>query len=644
MASTLTSHTRTAAILLSLLHIVQCPILLTKPIHSKRRSHPKNRYVVLLPGVPLPLTKHPLAMLIQKKEHPLTMPYQKNKSFVVSLYNSQNTPSPCLIQKKEHLLAMPHPKKEHPLAVPYQKTKEHPLTMLIQKKSIPLQLTEHPLTVPHPKKRPPPHRAHPKKKNTPLLCSSKKKEHPLTVLIQKKKNTPLLCLIHKKEHPLAVLIQKKGCGIPLPLTEHPLAVSHPTKDNKTQMVKTKQTAKKTTGGRTPRVSLAGLKAREKHAAKSSKAHARKAPVAKKRRMRNLAIPEDCLAEVTQLPVTFRCVSCHWKMTRFESPQPYFGFYLSGKPVLKHPLVVIGGFEHATTSEVAGNSTAIIHLHLESLELGHASVHILHTMLQGYFRQDTYHFSQLPFNFATEESRAAYDTAASKLASSLTTFAKVVIFLSTHTDEDRGDLFSGMENKVPIATEVFELQFLQGLLLPLSNIVKGGDLIFFVCGSTVRKEQSFQGLKAAVQHFKPRSMLLFDAERLQLVTTIPFLMSVLDSTLVQGFHVQSAVRHSNIILMLWQEKVVVEKFVWTDKFIRPWGQQLPAQCPQCYSIQKLEAGCSGQTYSYECKNPGCGKDTQGTSQPPQTYTICMSKGATKLTQGKGQTSSWLWESL
>ncbi|KAI6014965.1 hypothetical protein F5J12DRAFT_781068 [Pisolithus orientalis] len=384
------------------------------------------------------------------------------------------------------------------------------------------------------------------------------------------------------------------------------------KDNKTQMVKTKQTAKKTTGGRAPGVSLAGLKAREKHAAKSSKAHARKAPVAKKRRMRNLARMEGhCGLVIRQVAEGY--------------PQPYFGFYVSGKPVLKHPLVVIGGFEHATTSEVAGNSTAIIHLHLESLELGHAPVHILHTMLQGYFRQDTYHFSQLPFNFATEESRAAYDTAASKLASSLTTFAKVVIFLTTHTDEDRGDLFSGMENKVPIATEVFELQFLQGLLLPLSNIVKGGDLIFFVCGSTVRKEQSFQGLKAAVQHFKPRSMLLFDAERLQLVTTIPFLMSVLDSTLVQGFHVQSAVRHSNIILMLWQEKVVVEKFVWTDKFIRPWGQQLPAQCPQCYSIQKWEAGCSGQTYSYECKNPGCGKDTQGTSQPPQTYTICMSKG-------------------
>ncbi|KAI6140333.1 hypothetical protein BKA82DRAFT_4019586 [Pisolithus tinctorius] len=394
-----------------------------------------------------------------------------------------------------------------------------------------------------------------------------------------------------------------------PLPIHPLAMSHPKKSaqcyNKTKMVKTKQTAKKTTGGRAPRVYLAGLKAREKQAAKSSKAHAWKAPVAKKRRMRNLARMEGhCGLVIRQVAEGY--------------PQPYFGFYLSGKPVLKHPLVVIGGFEHATTSEVAGNSTAIIHLHLESLELGHAPVHILHTMLQGYFTQDTYHFSQLPFNFATEESRAAYDTAASELASSLTIFAKVVIFLTTHTDEDRGDLFSGMENKIPIATEVFELQFLQGLLLPFSNIVKGGDLILFVCGSTVRKEESFQGLKAAVQHFKPRSMLLFDAERLQLVTTIPFLMSVLDSTLVQGFHVQSAVR--------------------------PWGQQLPAQCPQCYSIQKWEAGCSGQTYSYECKNPGCGKDTQGTSQPPQTYTICISKGATKLTQGKGQTSSWLLVSL
>ncbi|KAI6137931.1 hypothetical protein BKA82DRAFT_4022329 [Pisolithus tinctorius] len=392
--------------------------------------------------------------------------------------------------------------------------------------------------------------------------------------------------------------------------------------------------RRTTGGRAPRVSLAGLKAREKHATKSSKAHARKAPVAKKRRMRNLARMEGhCGLVIRQDAEGGHPASCDLQVCclslendKIESPQPYFGFYLSGKPVLKHPLVVIGGLSMPPPLKWL---VTLLPLSTSTLR---------------YFRQDTYHFSQLSFNFATEESRAAYDTAASKLASSLTTFAKVVIFLTTHTDEDRGDLFSGMENKVPIATEVFELQFLQGLLLPLSNIVKGGDLIFFVCGSTVRKEQSFQGLKAAVQHFKPRSMLLFDAERLQLVTTIPFLMSVLDSTLVQGFHVQSAVRHSNIILMLWQEKVVVEKFVWTDKFIRPWGQQLPAQCPQCYSIQKWEAGCSGQTYSYECKNPGCGKDTQGTSQPPQTYTICMSKGATKLTQGKGQTSSWLLESL
>ncbi|KAI6143036.1 hypothetical protein BKA82DRAFT_4017785 [Pisolithus tinctorius] len=343
------------------------------------------------------------------------------------------------------------------------------------------------------------------------------------------------------------------------------------------MVKTKQTARKTTGGRAPRFCVMWRDGGTLWPC--DQAGCRRVVCNK-----CVVVPGDCLAEVTQLPVTFRCVACHWKMTRFESPQPYFGFYLSGKPVLKHPLVVIGGFEHATTSEVAGNSTAIIHLHLESLELVHAPVHILHTMLQGYFTQDTYHFSNLPLNFATEESRVAYDTTASELASSLTTFAKVVIFLTTHTDEDRGDLFSGMESKVPIATEVFELQFLQGLLLPFSNIVKGGDLIFFVCGSTVRKEESFQGLKAAVQ------------------------------------------QHSNIILMLWQEKVVVEKFIWTDKFIRPWGQQLPAQCPQCYSIQKWEAGWSGQTYSYECKNPGCGKDTQGTSHVQRGYQTDTGKGA------------------
>ncbi|KAI6046727.1 hypothetical protein EDC04DRAFT_2597846 [Pisolithus marmoratus] len=279
-----------------------------------------------------------------------------------------------------------------------------------------------------------------------------------------------------------------------------------------------------------------------------------------------------------------------------------GFYSQGKAVLSEPPVITGGFQHAINSQVAPHSTALIHLHLENLMVGHTQVNMIHSLIQPYFPKRRYQFSQLPFNLTTQESMDAYQSAAFVLANSLSSYQSVILFLTTHSDEERGDLFAGIVEEQTVASEVFEV--LQALFTSFTQIIKVAHIFFNVCCSVVTVKDNFNGLKKAAQLFKPKSMVLFDAQHLHLATTIPYLLSLVDSTIIQGFDVSSAVKfalndcamlgqHSNIIVMMWRSqgenmevgKLVVEKLVWTDKFIRPWGNNFPVQCPQCGSIQK-----------------------------------------------------------
>ncbi|KAI6010348.1 hypothetical protein EDC04DRAFT_2610216 [Pisolithus marmoratus] len=405
--------------------------------------------------------------------------------------------------------------------------------------------------------------------------------------------------------------------------------------------RTKQTARKVTGDKAPRVKLQSLQKK-----KSKTALSLKKPTFERKTMANsfcvmcrnegdlwicdeqdckrvvchkcLIVPENSLKDVTEDHVTFKCVTCHWKETEKSAPQPYFlspiyiikGFYSQGKPVCPEPPVITGGFQHAINAQVAPHSIALIHLHLENLEVGHAQVNMIHSLLQPYFPKGRYQFSQLPFNLTTQESLAVYQTAAFNLATSLSSYQSVILFLTTHSDEERGDLFAGFVDGVTVASEVSEV--LHALFTPFTQIIRVAHIFFNVCGSVVTVEDSFNGLKKTAQLFKPK--------------------------------------HSNIIVMMWRSqgenmevgKLVVEKLVWTDKFIRPWGNYLPVQCPQCGSIQKWVCGAEGKTNSYECKYTHCGKGKghKNTSIPPKQYTFSIPEGAIQFPHGKKGTSSWL----
>ncbi|KAI5997452.1 hypothetical protein EDD15DRAFT_2194525 [Pisolithus albus] len=353
------------------------------------------------------------------------------------------------------------------------------------------------------------------------------------------------------------------------------------------MARTKQTAKKATGGKAPRVTLQAL-----HKKKDKVSAASKRPTPKQKPCINsfcvmcrdggallwicdekycrrvvcnqcLVVPDAEKDKLEADNITFKCVTCHWKQNQ-ANPQPYFGFYSQGLPVLAHPPLVQGTFQHATSSQVASLPTALVHLHLDGLQVGHAQVNMMDSYFQPYFPKGSYHFSHLAFNLTTQESLLAYEKEAMDLTHFLSSFSRVVLFLTTHSDEERGDLFSGQIDGKPVASKVSEVQCLQLLFNPLTKIVRGADIIFNVCGSVVTVQESFNDLKEVAHKFMPRSMILFDAQHLQLASTTPYLLSLLDSIIVQGFDVSQAAkfalndcallgRHSNIFIFMWRSE-------------------------------------------------------------------------------------------
>ncbi|KAI6042106.1 hypothetical protein EDC04DRAFT_2601090 [Pisolithus marmoratus] len=342
------------------------------------------------------------------------------------------------------------------------------------------------------------------------------------------------------------------------------------------MAQKKQTARKVTGGHSPRVNLAVLQKKKAKAKAASNKPSPKIPANKNSfcvMCRDggemwICDEEGCnRVQVKEAGVKFMCVTCHLQKTK-KDPKPYFA----------------------------------------------------------YFPEGGYDFSQLPFNLATPESMEGYDKKASHLANTLCAYSRVVIFLTTHTDEDRGDLFTGYINKEPVAAKAFE--FLQLLLKPLTKIVDGADMIFYVCGSLVTNPQNFNGVKEIAQHWLAQS---------------PTSKASWTTQSSKAFLLPVQQRHSAIILVLWQkEGLVVEKFLWTNKYTKPWGNQLPVQCPQCGTIQKWVAGSAHKTTSCECKYSECGKNMGdgGISLPPKTHSFSIPKNATQLPQGKTELSSWL----
>ncbi|KAI6024423.1 hypothetical protein EDC04DRAFT_2900067 [Pisolithus marmoratus] len=256
----------------------------------------------------------------------------------------------------------------------------------------------------------------------------------------------------------------------------------PHQTTQTSMARTKQTARKVTGGSAPRVNLQVL---QKKRAKNKLASKKPSPKTPANLLtldggdmwvcdekdcnrvvchRCLIVSDESINKLKGDDINFMCVTCHWQKTK-NDPKPYIGFHSKGEPALSAPPIIPGGFQHVMTSQVAPLPTALVCVHLQGLDkhICHPQVAILHSFLKAYFPQKDYNFSQLHFNLATPQSMEVYEKAASDLADTLSPYSRVVLLITTHSYEDRGDPFAGFRDGNPVASKV--LHFLHCFSAP-----------------------------------------------------------------------------------------------------------------------------------------------------------------------------------
>jgi hypothetical protein len=217
------------------------------------------------------------------------------------------------------------------------------------------------------------------------------------------------------------------------------------------------------------------------------------------------IPPSELSQLDRPDVHFTCVSCEWiakgnrKEDQIEEPYfvgPFFflvklymiylfiylllllffqGFTIGGQPVFDHFLKVKGTFELATNASVQSPPTLMIHLRLKNLpHLAHFT--IVHELLAEYYHESEGQLQVLdmPFAIENDEEAAEWTVMVTNQLRMLRPHEHAVVFITTHSDPDRGDLWtkkSESPHEEPCAVTVSDVSsgvFYQIILILIIN--------------------------------------------------------------------------------------------------------------------------------------------------------------------------------
>ncbi|KAI5981004.1 hypothetical protein EDD15DRAFT_2204730 [Pisolithus albus] len=297
-------------------------------------------------------------------------------------------------------------------------------------------------------------------------------------------------------------------------------------------------------------------------------------------------------------------------------------------------------ELSVRSSLLSHPTLVIHLRLRSIPAG-GPMDMVAEILKPYFPNGGFHFTDLPFDIGTKAKLNSYKRQVSRLVTKLhsVTFKNVMVAFTDHSDNSRGDLFigktTGKEDQACVLSECLDI-----LLSPFGDILHGGLFVLFACGHRFS------------------STIAFDAERLQVVLTSNLILGIVDRTFIQGYPVRMAMPealgessrlgyHSSVYLLTLActnsaLELTVTKYTWSHRDIRPWGNPLPSQCPQCGCIQvQWERTAlphdATATHGFSCANKDCGKlDGKG----PKMFKFARPLDIKLLDQGRRWNSAWL----
>ncbi|KAG1742098.1 hypothetical protein EDB19DRAFT_1827760 [Suillus lakei] len=357
----------------------------------------------------------------------------------------------------------------------------------------------------------------------------------------------------------------------------------------------------------------------------------------------MELPLDTEDVILGEDVSFMCICCHMKVA--EEGAPYFGFYYpDGTTVLKSFLRIQASLEVSVLAEISAAPILFIHLVLIDFKTTGSPFPFAHSFLQPYFTSGGIEYCEIAYDIIS-----APDAYLKTVAQIIKTLNKafvwecIVIGISTHTDNDQGDIFAGYSDDggdkhyVSAGSD----QFLEFVLRPWQSVLdcaKETYLWLLCCGSLVNNTDAFAGLQSAVVRHKLSATIAFNARCFQPSFTSHLLLAFTEHVLVEHCPICSAFgemlgqssklgHHTDVLLLTPLEATLqITKFTWGDTKFRPWGCFLPIQCQTCghtnswHSAYARDSG--NKTYLFECKNTSC----------DQSFTFIQPKGATMLSSG------------
>ncbi|KAI5983213.1 hypothetical protein EDD15DRAFT_2376780 [Pisolithus albus] len=265
-----------------------------------------------------------------------------------------------------------------------------------------------------------------------------------------------------------------------------------------------------------------------NAEKSTSGHATRICKAKDARTRQHKVPSRITRRVPQSMykplVTPSNLQGHWSTNK--------GFMRvaggASDPVFPEGVYVEGVCERALNSQVCAEPVIVLHFVCSGLSPLGSPAKLLEVVLEEYHADGTLQCEQIVFDFGTQKKFVRWSATANKLAKSLISspFTRKVLFISTHSDIERGDLFAGQgDDGTDQAMEV--TTFMTHLFTGgLEDVVFNATLFLLTCGPMVWITESFMAMKDAVKFLKPEFVVAFDASN--------FISTVLKTFLLNYF--------------------------------------------------------------------------------------------------------------
>ncbi|KAF8834921.1 hypothetical protein BDN67DRAFT_984975 [Paxillus ammoniavirescens] len=163
--------------------------------------------------------------------------------------------------------------------------------------------------------------------------------------------------------------------------------------------------------------------------------------------------------------------------------------------------------------VSSDPILVIHLYYKGMNMAGTPPGNLFSHLRPYFGDFGLDSLELKFDFGTNHKAVQHGKMIASLQKKICSVPAgwVLLFVSTHSNEERSDLFTQQQGPTGKSVAV-KVEMLFDLLLGncMDNVIRGAIIVLLTCGWAIKYKESFKGLQLSLKCLQVSHCLAFTA--------------------------------------------------------------------------------------------------------------------------------------